>query len=376
MVKSVVNGVTTYYVGGIYEKEVDGGTTTERKYYSAGSKRIAMRVNGTLTWLLGDHLGSTSVTAQADGTFQSEMRYTAFGETRSSSGPTPTDYQYTGQRHEAEFGLYFYKARWYDPASAHFTQADTLIPEPGNPMALDRYAYVMNNPLKYTDPTGHSPKQIPPCPTCDLTSWIYVLIKINKIMNSPPIKKGRVLGPKSPGDVTSWTASLLNTNASSQFTEKMKENNNTFDPRGKAQALETWVSLVRGGAIWDFKQDIKQSEAIIPGTENIKLGEHEFNYQALSNIHYGYIGAAAGFSSNLLQAGAGFFQDENTLGPWITFSDGPRIVFRDDPFDNYWVRFGLYLFTEYGNNELTEEEFMQGLDEFIDEHGDPGIPIE
>jgi hypothetical protein len=106
------------------------------------------------------------------------------------------------------------------------------------------------------------------------------------------------------------------------------------------------------------------------------LGEHEFNYQALSNIHYGYIGAAAGFSSNLLQAGAGFFQDENTLGPWITFSDGPRIVFRDDPFDNYWVRFGLYLFTEYGNNELTEEEFMQGLDEFIDEHGDPGIPIE
>jgi RHS repeat-associated protein len=112
-------------------------------------------VDGTLTWLLGDHLGSTSVTAQADGAFQSEMRYTAFGETRFSTGPTPTDYQYTGQRQEAEFGLYFYKARWYDPASAHFTQADTLIPEPGNPLALDRYAYVYNNSLRFTDPTGH-----------------------------------------------------------------------------------------------------------------------------------------------------------------------------------------------------------------------------
>jgi RHS repeat-associated protein len=134
---------------------VDGGTTTERKYYSAGSKRIAMRVNGTLTWLLGDHLGSTSVTAQADGTFQSEMRYTAFGETRSSSGPTLTDYQYTGQRHEAEFGLYFYKARWYDPASAHFTQADTMVPEEGNPLSLDRFSYTYNNPLRYIDPTGH-----------------------------------------------------------------------------------------------------------------------------------------------------------------------------------------------------------------------------
>jgi RHS repeat-associated protein len=154
MVKSVVNGVTTYYVGGIYEKEVDGGTTTERKYYSAGSKRIAMRVNGTLTWLLGDHLGSTSVTADASGAFQSEMRYTAFGETRFADGTTPTDYRYTGQRHEAEFGLYFYKARWYDPASAHFTQADILLPSLENPSDLNRYAYVRNNPLRYIDPTG------------------------------------------------------------------------------------------------------------------------------------------------------------------------------------------------------------------------------
>jgi RHS repeat-associated protein len=145
-------------VGGIYEKEVDGGTTTERKYYSAGSKRIAMRVNGTLTWLLGDHLGSTSVTADASGAFQSEMRYTAFGETRYSSGPTPTDYQYTGQRHEAEFGLYFYKARWYDPASAHFTQADSIIPGTKEPLALNRYLYVFGNPFRYIDPSGNIPK--------------------------------------------------------------------------------------------------------------------------------------------------------------------------------------------------------------------------
>jgi len=34
-------------------------------------------------------------------------------------------------------------------------QADTLVPEPGNPQALNRYAYVNNNPLKYTDPSGH-----------------------------------------------------------------------------------------------------------------------------------------------------------------------------------------------------------------------------
>ena len=41
-----------------------------------------------------------------------------------------TDYTYTGQRHEEEIGLMFYNARFYDPAIAHFTQADTINPSP------------------------------------------------------------------------------------------------------------------------------------------------------------------------------------------------------------------------------------------------------
>lgn len=42
-----------------------------------------------------------------------------------------------------------------DPVLGRFTQADTIIPNPGNPLAMDRYAYVYNNPVKYIDPTGH-----------------------------------------------------------------------------------------------------------------------------------------------------------------------------------------------------------------------------
>ncbi len=63
---------------------------------------------------------------------------------------------YTGQREESSFGLYYYGARWYDPALGRFVQADTVTPD--GVQALDRYAYVNNNPLKYTDPTGHLPK--------------------------------------------------------------------------------------------------------------------------------------------------------------------------------------------------------------------------
>ncbi|MBW8012824.1 MAG: hypothetical protein FVQ83_16530 [Chloroflexi bacterium] len=72
MVKSVVNGVTTFYAGRHYQVEVDGGDTTIRKYYAAGGQMIAVRTKVNLdpsvvNWILGDHLGSSNVTANEDG---------------------------------------------------------------------------------------------------------------------------------------------------------------------------------------------------------------------------------------------------------------------------------------------------------------------
>lgn len=114
-----------------------------------------MRKNGTLSYLLSDHLGSTSLTTNTSGTLVSEMRYKPWGETRYTSGTTPTQYQYTGQRNEVSIGLYFYQSRWYDPSIGRFAQADIIIPGTGNSQAWDRYAYTLNNPVRYTDPSGH-----------------------------------------------------------------------------------------------------------------------------------------------------------------------------------------------------------------------------
>ncbi len=108
-----------------------------------------------LHWVLSDHLGSTSTTANADGTLHSVIQYTAFGEIRSTQGNTPTKYRYTSQLAQAEPGLDYYVARFYDPLTGHFTQADSIIPGPGKASAFDRYAYVQNNPLNRNDPTGH-----------------------------------------------------------------------------------------------------------------------------------------------------------------------------------------------------------------------------
>ena len=77
-----VNGVTTYYVGNHYE--VMGGVAT--RYYFAGATRLAVRTGGTRVLPVGDHIGSTSVTTDANGGYSAEALYKAFGETRYTLG--------------------------------------------------------------------------------------------------------------------------------------------------------------------------------------------------------------------------------------------------------------------------------------------------
>jgi RHS repeat-associated protein len=160
-VKSVITTdlgtTTTYFVGAYYEVMETATGTQINKYYYAGSQRIAMRSNGTLYFMFGDHLGSTSLMTFANGNKVSETRYKAWGEVRYASGTTPTKYQYTGQySYQSDFGLLFYNARWYDSSLSRFTSADTIVP--GGVQGLDRYAYVNNSPIMFTDPSGHNPE--------------------------------------------------------------------------------------------------------------------------------------------------------------------------------------------------------------------------
>ena len=119
------------------------------RYYFAGSQRIAMRQGTALYYLLSDHLGSTSIVTDASGNLISQTKYKAWGEVRYSSGTTPTQHTFTGQMdYTGDFGLMFFNARWLDVSLGRFAQADTLV-------GFDRYQYANNNPLRFTDPSGH-----------------------------------------------------------------------------------------------------------------------------------------------------------------------------------------------------------------------------
>jgi RHS repeat-associated protein len=145
-VKGTVSGTTTAYVGSHFEWT--GSTTTMKKYYDAGGQRVAMRQgSSTVYWLLGDHLGSTAITATSAGAKSAELRYKAWGETRYTSGTTPTSLRYTGQRLEESLGIYQMGARWYDPALGRFLSPDSIVPDFSNPQSLNRFSYTLGNPL-------------------------------------------------------------------------------------------------------------------------------------------------------------------------------------------------------------------------------------
>ncbi|MHA1567722.1 MAG: RHS repeat-associated core domain-containing protein [Alphaproteobacteria bacterium] len=142
----------TTHIGNYFEYTSDGITRTT--YYHVG-RPVAMRVidgqDDDLYFFLVDALGSVADMVPADditGTTITEMvRYLPWGKAWSSPVSTTTSidettFHFTGQREEADIGLYDYKARWYDPQLGRFIQPDTIVPDPGDPQSLNRYSRI------------------------------------------------------------------------------------------------------------------------------------------------------------------------------------------------------------------------------------------
>ena len=110
-------------------------------------------MDGNVTWIHSDHLHSATILTDANGNEVRRLAYRAFGEEleNSGSGEAPK-YAYTGKERDAS-GLMYYGARYYDPVLSRFITADTVYD--AGPQGLNRYAYALNNPIVYNDPSGH-----------------------------------------------------------------------------------------------------------------------------------------------------------------------------------------------------------------------------
>ena len=153
-VKKISPSDTTYYYSDAFEI-VNG---IETYYIFAGNLRIAKVTNdGSVekVYFHKDHLGSSAVVTAADGTILEDTDYLPFGGQRRLSGTISTNYRFTDQELDSETGLYNYDARLYDPVIGRFVSADSVVPDWYDSQALNRYSYTLNNPLIYTDPSGH-----------------------------------------------------------------------------------------------------------------------------------------------------------------------------------------------------------------------------
>ncbi|MBI3775046.1 MAG: hypothetical protein HY273_05750, partial [Gammaproteobacteria bacterium] len=158
-----------------FEKETKGTIDEYKHFIYAGGKPVAMyvvkrdntaKINSTYTrYLHTDHLGSVDVITKEDGAVAERLGYDAWGKRRNAIGTDSTTqltsnithHGYTGHEMADSVGLVNMNGRWYDPTLGRMMQADPTVSMPENLQSYNRYSYVMNNPLCYTDPTGYRP---------------------------------------------------------------------------------------------------------------------------------------------------------------------------------------------------------------------------
>ena len=154
------------------------GPRGEESFVNIGSARLVRMEHGTGRWFyyLKDHLDSSDYVITSDGVPVEQMLYRAYGTEHQAETLSPdwaqhvtdvsaqlprekTHHRYTGKYLDDATGLYYYGARYYDPALGRFVSPDPLyMSDPErcgtNPIACNLFAYANNNPMAFIDPTG------------------------------------------------------------------------------------------------------------------------------------------------------------------------------------------------------------------------------
>ena len=162
--------VTTYLndpaSGAMEDKAVTGSTTTWHDYILADGHIVAEKFSGTTNatrYFILDHLSSIAVVTNESGAVVERDFYDAWGKRRNADGSddttcslsSQTTHGFTNQEEIDALCLVNLNARVYDPLLGRFMSPDSFNQDIYNLQLLNRYTYVGNNPLSFTDPTGH-----------------------------------------------------------------------------------------------------------------------------------------------------------------------------------------------------------------------------
>lgn len=168
------NHIVNVYIGTYYEECITPDSIFASKYVISNSNLIAstttgikhtnntatqkyqgLPIAGTL-YYHQDFVNSTKVTTTNAGLLGTRINYKPYGEMFQISGDHNFRYSFGSKEFDLS-GLYYFSSRYYDPFTSRFITADSRLAA-GMYMtdAMNRYAYAINNPIKYFDPSGHS----------------------------------------------------------------------------------------------------------------------------------------------------------------------------------------------------------------------------
>jgi RHS repeat-associated protein len=162
-----VNGVVTYYLvddlnptGYSQIVEELSGTGSVQRQFTYGLQRISENQIISNTWTPSfygyDEGANVRALTNSTGEITDTFTYDAFGNKVATSGSTPNSYLYRGEQFDSDLGLYYLRARYYNPLTGRFLSRDPEDGDIDEPASLHNYLYAEGDPVDLSDPTGKS----------------------------------------------------------------------------------------------------------------------------------------------------------------------------------------------------------------------------
>jgi RHS repeat-associated protein len=152
--KSSSSGTSVFAYDGdnlVEETNATGAVVARYSQTQNIDEPLAMLRSAATRYFHADGLGSVTSLSNAAGSIANTYTYDSFGKLTASTGSLVNPFRYTARESDTETGLYYYRARYYDPTTGRFPSED---PAGFSSDSLNFYGYVSNNPLVFSDPSG------------------------------------------------------------------------------------------------------------------------------------------------------------------------------------------------------------------------------
>lgn len=366
---------------------------TEQVYNLFGLDLILQDSGSEVRTLLADGLGSVRLEI-LDGIVETATTYSPYGEVLAQVGTSGTVYGFTGEQEDNATGLLYLRARYYDSSLKTFMSRDPWEGTGWRPQTLNHYTYVLGNPTRFSDPIGLC-EMDPYDPYVDYDCWLLARRlsewegggyeefitwdRDNLLLHACASGFWTELwNSYDRFDITlAYIYQEMISNAQSQIVRDIRTwlgiscdaalavagfpSPSSPSPISlRIAALGAWAAKTCSGCEWDHKGILDGMLGLgnTPPTGDYWFPvrgdtEHEYFYDIWSNIHFGFVGSAAGFDEMTLQRGAAF---------------GDFIAGTNDAADELSVSIGVELWRNYGLSLVRSQlhrAILRSRDEYL-----------